>query len=296
MSTADIGADGSDRTSWPAIGRVAAQIGAGWLFWLAFLLMLEPGNVVRAAQTGVKLDPGLEAMRILAASTLGSAAAPLLVVLGRRLPVEGRAWLVRGVLHLGALIGLALALIGIGHGLAPLVRPGGDGDTLAQQIGKNTLLMVAAMAGFDAAVHWLRRRRARATPPAPPPTVKTLAVRERGRVVLVPVADIDWVEAQGNYLALHSLGRTHLLRETLGGLQAQLDPTAFARIHRRLIVNLARVRDVRALGGGDAVVVLEGGRELRASRSFRPALDRGVAGATTPQRIDPSTVRIVPDV
>lgn len=284
----------------PAAGivRVAAQVGAGWLFWLAFLLMLEPGNAVRAAQTGVRLDPGAEAVRILAASILGSAAAPLLAALARRLPVAGPFWPARAAMHVAALTGLGLILIGIAHGLAPLVLRGGDGDTLGQQIGKNLLLMVAAMAAFDAAAHWfLRRREPAAASPAPPASGATsLAVRERGRVVFVPVADLDWIEAQGNYLALHGQGRTHLLRETMGGLQARLDPAAFVRIHRRLIVNVSRVREVRALGGGDAAVVLEGGRELRASRSFRPALNRGLAAATAAQRIEPSMVRIVPEV
>jgi two-component system LytT family response regulator len=90
--------------------------------------------------------------------------------------------------------------------------------------------------------------------------------------------DVDWLEAQGNYIALHVGGNTHLVRETLGTLEGQLDPRAFVRIHRRIIVAIERVRAVTPLPGGDATLLVgEEKAELRVSRSFRAKLRAAVA-------------------
>jgi DNA-binding LytR/AlgR family response regulator len=97
-------------------------------------------------------------------------------------------------------------------------------------------------------------------------------VKRRGETLLVPPVEIDWIEAQGNYLALHVAGRTHLIRGVLGRMEQTLEPHRFARIHRGAIVNLERVRRWRAAASGDALIELEGGAELKVSRSYAKAL------------------------
>ena len=94
----------------------------------------------------------------------------------------------------------------------------------------------------------------------------------RGRTVLIDVGELDWVEAQGNYLGLRAGGAVHLIRETMTRFQARLDPQTFVRIHRGRIVNLDRVKEVVALGNGDALLKLRDGAELRVSRAFAEAL------------------------
>ena len=91
----------------------------------------------------------------------------------------------------------------------------------------------------------------------------------RGAIRLVPIDDVDWFEAEGNYVRVY-VGRTsHLLRQTISGLEEQLDGRRFVRIHRRHLVNLARVHEVQPWFGGDAVVVMRDGRKLRLSRTYR---------------------------
>jgi DNA-binding LytR/AlgR family response regulator len=91
----------------------------------------------------------------------------------------------------------------------------------------------------------------------------------RGRRSYVDLEDIDWIETQGNYLALHVNSSTHMIRATLTNFEAQLDARRFVRIHRRLIVAVDRIRDLRPAGNGDAIVQLVDGRELSASRRYR---------------------------
>jgi two-component system, LytTR family, response regulator len=101
-----------------------------------------------------------------------------------------------------------------------------------------------------------------------------LAVPDRGRIHFVAVRDIDWLEAQGNYVVVHARGRDHDLRETLAKLEDKLDPADFVRIHRSTIVNVHRIREIQPWFHGHHRVVLEDGTELRMSRYQREVAKR----------------------
>jgi two-component system LytT family response regulator len=107
-----------------------------------------------------------------------------------------------------------------------------------------------------------------------------LAVRTGGRIDLVRVSDIDWVEGCGVYARLHVGGRKHLLRETLARLEDQLPARRFARIHRSTIVNLDRVQSLDHLTRGEYVVYLHDGTQLKLSRSYRDRLQDLLGTAT----------------
>jgi two-component system LytT family response regulator len=94
-------------------------------------------------------------------------------------------------------------------------------------------------------------------------------VKTGTRFEFVRVADIDWIEAAGNYVTLHVGTRAPLLRHTLNGIEQRLDPERFRRIHRSVIVNLDRVKDIHALASGDYCARLADGTELRVSRGYR---------------------------
>jgi two-component system LytT family response regulator len=101
-----------------------------------------------------------------------------------------------------------------------------------------------------------------------------LPVAENGRIVFVKTRDIDWIEADGNYVHLHVGNRGHDLRETLTNLEHKLNPRDFLRIHRSAIVNVHRIKEIRPWFGGYHVVVLENGKELRMSRYQRDVAKR----------------------
>lgn len=98
----------------------------------------------------------------------------------------------------------------------------------------------------------------------------TVRVGETLRVLRT--ADIDWIEADEYYVKLHVAGETHMVKETMSALEAQLPPDRFVRIHRSTIVNLDRVVELEPLFQGDCVVVLADGTRLRMSRRRRDAL------------------------
>jgi two-component system, LytTR family, response regulator len=100
-----------------------------------------------------------------------------------------------------------------------------------------------------------------------------LLVKEEGKMYFVPVTEIDWIEAFGNYARLHTGPRTHLIRETMATLERALDVRRFARIHRSTIVNLDRVRQMDLWGSGDYMVKLADGTQLKLSRWYRDRLE-----------------------
>jgi two-component system LytT family response regulator len=118
---------------------------------------------------------------------------------------------------------------------------------------------------------------ASARPPGSP-WPERLAVRATGRAVIIELSEVRWIEAAGNYSRLHLPSASHLTRRTMRQLEATLDPARFVRIHRSQIVNLAHVRELRPLGDGDLAVVLAGGRELVATRTYRRELEARFGG------------------
>ena len=102
--------------------------------------------------------------------------------------------------------------------------------------------------------------------------LERLVVKSGGRVFFLPTEEIDWIEAEGNYVSVHTPKKSHLLRETISSLEAQLDPKKFIRIHRSTIVNLSRVQELQSWSHGEYRVILYNGTELTLSRNYRENL------------------------
>jgi two-component system, LytTR family, response regulator len=107
-----------------------------------------------------------------------------------------------------------------------------------------------------------------------------IVVKSSGRVFFVKVDDIDWIEAEGNYVRLHMGPQSHLLRETMKGMESVLDESQFIRIHRSTIVNADRIRELQPLFHGEYAVILRDGTRLVASRGPDNRLKKLLAEAT----------------
>ncbi|MDQ7971039.1 MAG: LytTR family DNA-binding domain-containing protein [Rhodocyclaceae bacterium] len=112
---------------------------------------------------------------------------------------------------------------------------------------------------------------------APPARPERFLVRKLRREFLIAAADIDWLQAQGNYVGLHVNGHDYLLRATLTDFLAQLDPARFVRVHRSHAVNLDRIREIEPTDGGDARLHLHDGSVVPCSRRYREALTAAAA-------------------
>jgi DNA-binding LytR/AlgR family response regulator len=103
--------------------------------------------------------------------------------------------------------------------------------------------------------------RPRSTPPR-------LVIRDRGRITLLRVTDVDWLQSEGDYVRVHLAGKSHLVEKTVADMEVLLAPHGFARVHRGAIVNLDRIQQLHVEGSGRYLLVLAGGAELVVSRSY----------------------------
>ena len=101
---------------------------------------------------------------------------------------------------------------------------------------------------------------------------RKLLVRDSGVVKVIPFDDIDWVDAAGDYMCVHAVGETHVIRSTLRDLMTKLDDNLFVRIHRSTIVNVERVVSVTPLQKGGSLLHLTQGESLKVSRNYRDSI------------------------
>ena len=103
---------------------------------------------------------------------------------------------------------------------------------------------------------------------------EVLPIRLGRETLRLPVAAIEWVDAAGDYMCVHAEGRTHVVRATMKQFEERLDPVDFQRIHRSTIVNIRRIRKLKPHTNGEYFLTLDGGHELKLSRSYRDRLER----------------------
>lgn len=144
-------------------------------------------------------------------------------------------------------------------------------DRLGYEFTKDIFTYCTMNAGIMA-FRYLRQRVSEPVPDVLPAAAapERFAVRKRGgSEVMVEIADIDWIEASGNYAILHVSGDTFEIRSSLAKLESELDPKRFVRVHKSHVVNIARVAEVTPWISGDWRIRLQDGAEVNLSRRYR---------------------------
>ncbi len=140
---------------------------------------------------------------------------------------------------------------------------GRDSDALASRLARLLQLVERTEAGA----------------PSAPSVHDRILLKTSGEFFFLKIHEIDWIEAEGDYMKFHVAGKTHLLRETMARLEARLDPRQFVRIHRSTIVNIDRVRKLTPAFAGDFAVLLADGTKLRLSRGYQERMKAVMSGA-----------------
>jgi two-component system, LytTR family, response regulator len=99
-----------------------------------------------------------------------------------------------------------------------------------------------------------------------------LAIRDGGRTTWIKQEDIEWIDAAGDYMCVHSGGETYIMRMTMKKLEKELDPAILQRIHRSTIVNVNAVREMQAHINGEYFLTLQSGHTIKLSRSYKDKL------------------------
>jgi two-component system LytT family response regulator len=106
--------------------------------------------------------------------------------------------------------------------------------------------------------------------------LERLVIKANGRIYFLETSEIDWIEAEGNYVSVHTAKKSHLLRETISGLESQLDPKKFVRVHRSSIVRLDSIRELHPWFHGEYRIILHDGTQLTLSRNHRDRLQEAL--------------------
>jgi two-component system LytT family response regulator len=107
--------------------------------------------------------------------------------------------------------------------------------------------------------------------------VERLLVRESGRIEFVRTREIHWIEAQGNYVKIHTVRGSHFVRRSMKEIHHRLDPSRFLRVHRSTIVNVDSIQTLRPLSHGEYEILLRDGTRTTSNRKFKDELERRVA-------------------
>ena len=152
-------------------------------------------------------------------------------------------------------------------------------DRLGYEFAKDVISYAMLSGGVLVLSHLLARKPATAAVSVDAPAAglpaagmvlpERFAVRRKGKEIMVEVADIDWIEASGNYALLHVGDETFEIRSSLTRLEDELDPKRFVRVHKSHLVNIARVVEVTPWVSGDWRIRLQGGAEVNLSRRYR---------------------------
>ena len=126
-------------------------------------------------------------------------------------------------------------------------------------------MLVSLTGKSESAIGELLTEPAEADKPGP----DRLAIKDGSTTTFVPVMDIDWIDAAGDYMCIHVKGQTHIMRTTMKELEKKLNPEIFQRVHRSTIVNLHRVEKVSSHINGEFYLTLSCGSSLKMSRSYK---------------------------
>ena len=241
-------------------------------------------EIANETARGVRLSYGAALAIQISSHLVVAALLPAIYWLHRRWPIAGHP---RNLLiHVAAVVPFSIAHT-VGMAALRFVWFGGvlgephsfplTFDRMLYEFAKDLIAYGMLSAGAVALRHVLARpvppviveAVATTEPPPSEPLPERFAVRRKGREVMVEVADIDWIEASGNYAVLHVGDETFEIRSSLTRLEGELDPKRFVRVHKSHLVNIARVVEVTPWVSGDWRIRLQSGAEVNLSRRYR---------------------------
>lgn len=114
--------------------------------------------------------------------------------------------------------------------------------------------------------------------------ISKLAFRSEGRFVFFDPDEIEWIESAANYVRINARGKVFPVRQSIGRLANCLDRRQFIRIHRSIIVNVHKIKELRPLNTGEFIATLQNGKTLSCGRSFRRNIDEYITRCNAPFR------------
>ena len=205
---------------------------------------------------------------------------PLVLRLAARFPFVGGRFLQAFFVHIPAAVCFSLLQLGLysvvatflsGRGMSRAV--GLYRELVVEEFHQSVLVYSLIIAIYSAHQFFFRPDRVETTRTVEPPEyLSRVSIKVNGRIVLLNVDDVEWITSEGNYVSLHSKGKSYLLRETMDRIEKKLDPAAFVRLRRSTIVRISQIKELHPSSKGEFEVVLNDGTKLSSTRRYRKNL------------------------
>ena len=274
------------------IDRFTGVAAAIWVLFVLLHAWVNAESVISERLRNSEVLPAWEAWTWeLSSAASWFALTPAVFFLCRVLPIAQRTWARNSLVHLFLTVPFSLlhvfAMVGIREAVYAAMGSrynfGNWPREMLYEYRKDFLTYCILVAAIHLFLHFRARREqggeanvpAAALPPAPEPFLGRLLVPHNHREQVVTIDKVQWIEADGNYVKLHTAQGTYRPRMTLASLESRLDPSLFVRIHRSHLVSVSAVKEVQPWFHGDFRVVLESGETLPLSRRFRERLKFG---------------------
>ena len=211
---------------------------------------------------------------------------PLVIRLTSRFPFAKNGFFRAFAVHIPAAVGFSLVQLGLYSAVASLLSGSGINgfaglykELIPEEFHQSVLVYSLIVAIYSGRHLLFRSDRLEKTPVQSEPQkdlaspyLSRVSIKVNGRIVLLNTDDIAWIASEGNYVSLHSRGKSYLLRETMNGMEEKLDPTAFVRLRRSTIVRIDQIQELHPASQGEFEVVLKDGTTLSSSRRYRKNL------------------------
>lgn len=282
------------QTRFPAIAKHSyARLGLIFLAWTAYGVFFASQSMIRQGASRGFANLPRHLVPWLLCAYCWALLTPLVIRLASRFPFAKGRFLNAFIAHTPAAVVFALVQLALYSAVASLLSGSGISraislyrELVVEEFHQSVLVYALIIAIYSAHYFLFRSDRIETTQLAvaegeekveqlvTPPVeyLSRVSIKVNGRIVLLNIDDVEWIASEGNYIRLHSTGKTYLLRETMDRIEKKLDPDAFVRLRRSTIVRIDQIQELHPASKGEFEVRLKDGTRLSSSRRYRKNL------------------------
>jgi len=264
-----------------AIGKQSyIRLGLIFLAWTAYGIFFASQSLIRQGVSRGFSDLPRHLFPWLLCAYCWAVLTPLVLRLAARFPFVGVPFLRAFFVHIPAAVCFSLLQLGLYSVVATFLSGRGMyravglyRELVVEEFHQSVLVYSLIIAIYSAHQFFFRPDRVETTRTVEPPEyLSRVSIKINGRIVLLNVDDVEWITSEGNYVSLHSKGKSYLLRETMDRIEKKLDPAAFVRLRRSTIVRINQIKELHPASKGEFEVVLSDGTKLSSTRRYRKNL------------------------
>ena len=254
------------------------RLGLIFLAWTAYGIFFASQSMIRRGISNGFADLPRHLVPWLLCAYCWALLTPLVLRVASRFPFAKGRFLQAFFVHIPAAVVFALIQLGLYSVVATFISGSGINrglglyrELVVEEFHQSVLVYALIIAVYYAHQILFKSERIE-TEDSAVEYLSRVSIKVNGRIVLLNIDDVEWITSEGNYVSLHSTGKTYLLRETMDRIEKKLDPDAFVRLRRSTIVRIDQIQELHPTSQGEFEVHLKDGTRLSSTRRYRKNL------------------------